>query len=95
MKVQHVSTWNWEDARDLLAIDLLAPLRLQDLVVRGMVERGRGVIVNVASMAGKRAAARCRVLRRVEGRARDGVRDRARGSRAARRPRRHRLSRAR
>jgi len=53
MKVQHVSTWRWSDARDLLAIDLLAPLRLQDLLVRGMVERGRGLVVNVASMAGR------------------------------------------
>ena len=53
MKVQHVSTWNWSEARDLLTIDLLAPLRLQDLVVRGMRDRGRGVIVNVASMAGR------------------------------------------
>ena len=53
MKVQHVSTWNWSDARDLVTIDLLAPLRLQDLVVRGMRDRGRGVIVNVASMAGR------------------------------------------
>jgi len=53
MKVQHVSTWRWSDARDLMTIDLLAPLRLQDLVVRGMIERRRGVIVNVASMAGR------------------------------------------
>lgn len=53
MKVQHVSTWRWSDARDLLTIDLLAPLRLQDLLVRGMVERGRGLVVNVASMAGR------------------------------------------
>jgi short-subunit dehydrogenase len=53
MRVQQVQTWKWDEARDLLAIDLLAPLRLQDLVVRGMVERKRGVIVNVASMAGK------------------------------------------
>ncbi len=53
MKVQHVATWRWEDARALLAVDLLAPLRLQDLVVRGMTERGFGVIVNVASMAGR------------------------------------------
>jgi short-subunit dehydrogenase len=53
MRVRRVPAWQWEDARDLLAVDLLAPLRLQDLVVRGMVERGRGVIVNVASMAGK------------------------------------------
>jgi short-subunit dehydrogenase len=53
MRVRRVSTWQWDDARDLLAVNLLAPLRLQDLVVRGMVERGGGVIVNVASMAGK------------------------------------------
>ena len=53
MRVQHVATWKWEDAQALLAIDLLAPLRLQDLVVRGMVERGSGLIINVASMAGR------------------------------------------
>lgn len=59
MIVQQLQTWSWDTARDLLAIDLLAPLRLQDLVVRGMIERGRGVIVNVASMAGKVALKGC------------------------------------
>jgi short-subunit dehydrogenase len=53
MRVQQLQTWKWDEARDLVTIDLLAPLRLQYLVVRGMVERGGGVIVNVASMAGK------------------------------------------
>jgi len=53
MRVQQLQSWKWEDAQDLVTIDLLAPLRLQDLVVHGMVERGRGVIVNLASMAGK------------------------------------------
>jgi len=56
MRVRDVATWSWEDAQALLAIDLLAPLRLQDLVVRGLVERCAtecGVIVNIASMAGK------------------------------------------
>jgi short-subunit dehydrogenase len=53
MKVQHVATWRWQDAHALMTIDLLAPLRLQDLAVRGMVERRRGFIVNVASMAGR------------------------------------------
>src|SRR5690349_25122835 len=53
MRVRDVAAWRWEDARELVMIDLLAPLRLQDLVVRGMVERGHGVIVNVASMAGR------------------------------------------
>src|SRR5688500_19700903 len=53
MRVQQLQTWKWDDAHSLLTIDLLAPLRLQDLVVRGMVERGSGVLVNVASMAGR------------------------------------------
>ena len=56
MRVRDISAWEWEEAATLLAIDLLAPLRLQDLVVRGLTSRGdtsRGVIINVASMAGK------------------------------------------
>jgi len=53
MWVKQLQTTRWEDANDLLAIDLIAPLRLQDLVVRGMVERGRGLVINVASMAGR------------------------------------------
>jgi short-subunit dehydrogenase len=53
MKVRQVSTWRWSDAQDLLAIDLLAPLRLQDLACRGMVEQRHGVIVNIASIAGR------------------------------------------
>lgn len=53
MTVKQVPSWEWSEAHDLLAVDLLAPLRLQDLLVRDMVQRGRGAIVNVASMAGK------------------------------------------
>ncbi|HUJ58107.1 MAG TPA: SDR family NAD(P)-dependent oxidoreductase [Kofleriaceae bacterium] len=53
MRVLQLASWQWDDAHALLAVDLLAPLRLQDLVVRGMVARGFGVIVNVASMAGR------------------------------------------
>jgi short-subunit dehydrogenase len=53
MRVRDVAAWKWEDARDLVTIDLLAPLRLQDLVVRGMIERGGGLLVNIASMAGR------------------------------------------
>ncbi len=54
MRVRHLATWDWNAADELLAIDLLAPLRLQDLVVRGLVTRGeRGTIVNIASIAGK------------------------------------------
>lgn len=55
MRVKHVGSWAWDEAAALLAVDLLAPLRLQDLVVRGLLERNApgGVIVNIASMAGK------------------------------------------
>jgi short-subunit dehydrogenase len=53
MWIRDLTTTSWSAARDLLAIDLLAPLRLQELVVPTMIERRRGVIVNVASMAGR------------------------------------------
>ena len=53
MWIRDVAATRWSDARDLLTIDLLAPLRLQDLVLPVMLERRRGMIVNVASMAGK------------------------------------------
>jgi short-subunit dehydrogenase len=54
MRVQQLASWRWDDANSLLAIDLLAPLRLQDLAVRAIVTRGSaGTIVNVASMAGR------------------------------------------
>jgi short-subunit dehydrogenase len=53
MRVQQIASWRWQDTWDLLALDLLAPLRLQDLVVRDMVARGAGTIVNIASMAGR------------------------------------------
>ena len=56
MRVRDVSTWEWSEASSLMAIDLLAPLRLQDLVIRQITTAGPGtggVIINVASMAGK------------------------------------------
>ncbi len=54
MRVKPLTAWGWEEARDLIAVDLLAPLRLQDLLARGLVARGAGgIIVNVTSMAGK------------------------------------------
>lgn len=61
MRVQHVASWTWSAASELLAVDLLAPLRLQDLVVRGMLEGGqrRGLVINIASMAGKVALRGC------------------------------------
>lgn len=40
-----------EEGERLLAVDLLAPLRLIHRVLPGMIARGRGAIVNIASMA--------------------------------------------
>jgi short-subunit dehydrogenase len=53
MWIRDLPAVRWPDAHALLAIDLLSPLRLQDLVLPAMIERRRGVIVNVASMAGR------------------------------------------
>ena len=53
MVVRRIESWRWEDARYSLDVNLLAPLRLQDLVVPGMVARRRGLIVNISSMAGR------------------------------------------
>jgi short-subunit dehydrogenase len=53
MRVQHITSWKWDDASSLLAIDLLAPLRLMDLVVHGMTERKHGLVINISSMAGR------------------------------------------
>jgi 3-hydroxybutyrate dehydrogenase len=53
MRVRDAATWSWDDGYELLAIDLLAPLQLQQLVLPSMIERGRGLIVNVSSMAGR------------------------------------------
>jgi short-subunit dehydrogenase len=41
-----------EDAERLIALNLLAPIRLTSALLPAMVERGRGHIVNVASIAG-------------------------------------------
>ena len=53
MRVRDTATWRWEDGYELLAIDLLAPLQLQQLVVPSMIEQGRGLVINVSSMAGR------------------------------------------
>jgi 3-hydroxybutyrate dehydrogenase len=54
MAVRDVQAWEWEAAAALMAVDLIAPLRLQDLVVHGLVRRkAAGVIINISSMAGK------------------------------------------
>jgi NAD(P)-dependent dehydrogenase (short-subunit alcohol dehydrogenase family) len=54
MRVETLASFAWEEARDLVAVDLLAPLRLQDLFAKGALARGGGgFVVNVSSMAGR------------------------------------------
>ena len=55
MQVRDVQSWEWDAAAALVAVDLLAPLRLQDLVVRSIVKANAtgGVVINISSMAGK------------------------------------------
>ncbi len=52
MEVQSLATMPWELGLRVLKIDLESPLRLMSMFVPGMQERRRGVVVNVASMAG-------------------------------------------
>jgi len=52
MEIRSLAVTPWALAERLLAVDLVSPLRLMHLVVPGMVERRRGCVVNVSSMAG-------------------------------------------
>ena len=49
--VRSVLETPWEDAEKLLVLDLHTPLRLTQLVLKGMVRRKSGTIVDIASMA--------------------------------------------
>ena len=53
MEVSRVESLPWTRAYELLAVDLVAPLRLMQHCAAGMLERGRGFVVNVTSMAGR------------------------------------------
>ncbi len=50
--VEPFLTTSWERAERMLELDLLTPLRLTQYVAARMVRRGRGCLVDVASMAG-------------------------------------------
>jgi short-subunit dehydrogenase len=52
MEVRSFAKTSWDVGARLLRIDLESPLRLMSLCVPGMLARGRGTIVNVASLAG-------------------------------------------
>lgn len=48
-RLDHVPRERWET---LMQLNLLAPMRLSDLFLPGMIERGSGHIVNISSLAG-------------------------------------------
>ena len=48
-RIDHVPRERWET---LMQLNLLAPMRLTNLFLPGMIERGSGHIVNISSMAG-------------------------------------------
>lgn len=52
MELRTFAGTSWELGENLVAIDLVSPLRLMSLAVPGMRERGAGIVINVASMAG-------------------------------------------
>ena len=52
MEMLSLAATPWETGARLLDIDLVSPLRLMSLVAKGMIAKGSGAIVNVASMAG-------------------------------------------
>jgi short-subunit dehydrogenase len=49
--VKSVLETSWEDGERLLLLDLHTPLRLTQIVLKGMVKRKAGTIVDIASMA--------------------------------------------
>jgi short-subunit dehydrogenase len=52
MFIQSMAGTPWEKGLKLLNIDLLSPLRIINLVLPSMIERRKGHIVNISSMAG-------------------------------------------
>jgi 3-hydroxybutyrate dehydrogenase len=53
MDIGPVEGMSWETISKLIAVDLVAPLRLMQLVLGPMRQRGSGFVVNVSSMAGR------------------------------------------
>jgi short-subunit dehydrogenase len=52
MEMRTLAGTPWETGARLLDIDLVSPLRLMSLIAPSMIERRRGAIINVSSMAG-------------------------------------------
>ncbi|HET9410287.1 MAG TPA: SDR family oxidoreductase [Candidatus Dormibacteraeota bacterium] len=44
---------SWQDNASILELNLIAPMRLAHLLLPGMLQRGRGHVVNISSLAGR------------------------------------------
>jgi len=53
MEIRQLRGMDWQLGERLLRVDLLAPLRLQQACLGGMLERASGFVINVTSMAGR------------------------------------------
>jgi short-subunit dehydrogenase len=53
MLVDDFTKMNWETAMLTMNLNYLAPARLMHEILPGMVKRGKGGVINIASMAGK------------------------------------------
>jgi short-subunit dehydrogenase len=52
MELRSFAGTSWQLGGNLVAVDLVSPLRLMSLAVPGMRDRRAGIVINVASMAG-------------------------------------------
>lgn len=52
MELRSFAGTSWQLGGNLVAVDLVSPLRLMSLAVPGMRDRHAGIVINVASMAG-------------------------------------------
>ncbi|NLA12436.1 MAG: SDR family NAD(P)-dependent oxidoreductase [Firmicutes bacterium] len=59
MFIQNMATTGWEKGQRLFNIDLISPFRIINLLLPGMIKRGKGHIVNLSSMAGVITIAGC------------------------------------
>ena len=48
---------NYESIQSIITVNLLAPMELTRLILPGMLKRGEGNIINIASLAGRKGVA--------------------------------------
>ncbi len=56
-KYNHYTDNNYESIRSIITVNLLAPMELTKLILPGMLKRGVGNIINIASLAGRKGVA--------------------------------------